>query len=150
MIFPAVISDTQQLSEIAYQSKAYWKYTESQLESWREDLTVTSYMIKTMFVFKFIESGKPLGFYILNQPKQLNIELEFLFVSPEAIGKGIGKKLLHHSFLKAQEFKCKSITVLSDPNAIDFYNSQGFLQIEKKESSVKGRFLSVMKKKLIS
>lgn len=40
------------------------------------------------------------------------------------------------------------MTVLADPNAVPFYSSQGFVIVAKKDSSIAGRFLSVMQKDL--
>lgn len=147
MITRATIEDTTKLTQIALESKAYWGYSNDLIESWTEDLTVTSKMIKEMKVFKFVESEIIAGFYILNTKKieNKNIELEFLFLHPNFIGKGIGKQLLHHAFTEAKKLRSKSMTLLADPNAEDFYNSQGFTVIDKKESSVKGRFLPIMK-----
>lgn len=148
MIVSATQNDAKELTEIALISKAYWGYTEEQIQSWTEDLTVTSQMIENMMVYKFISNQKTLGFYILNQPQKTNIELEFLFVHPDAIGQKIGKQLLKHATEKARGFHIESMTLLADPNAQPFYESQGFVFVDKKESAIPNRFLPVMKKDL--
>ena len=149
MIFPADISDAKVLTEVTFKSKAVWNYSKEQLEIWREDLTVSQKMIEEMVVFKYLQEDKVVGFYILNQPKKQTIELEFLFVLPKLMGVGIGKKLLNHSCKKALELGCKSINLLADPNAENFYNNQGFKTISQKESTVFNRFLPVMEKDLV-
>ena len=101
-----------------------------------------------MIVYKFISDDKIIGFYILNQPEEQSIELEFLFVLPDFIGKGIGNELIQHAFEKAKEMDCKQVTLLADPNAVSFYGSKGFTVIDKKESSIAGRFLPLMQKDL--
>lgn len=103
MIQKATIKDRDLLTNVALTSKSYWGYTDELIESWQSDLTVTSKMIENAFVYKFIQNNKIAGFYILNQPIQNNIELEMLFVLPKFIGKGIGKKLLLHTFEKARK-----------------------------------------------
>ena len=148
MIVSADSNDAKKLTEIALTSKSFWGYSKELIESWREDLTITPKMILGGFVFKFIANDAIVGFYALNSPKVNTIELEMLFVLPEFIGKGIGKQLLHHSFEKAKKLKVKFITLLADPNAVSFYASQGFYEIDKKESSIAGRFLSVLQKDL--
>jgi N-acetylglutamate synthase-like GNAT family acetyltransferase len=148
MIVKATISDVRQLTEIALKSKSFWGYSNELLESWRNDLTVTSKMISKCTVFKFLVDDQIVGFYILNPLKEKSIELEMLFVLPEFIGKGIGKQLLQHSFEKALKLKVNSMTLLADPNAITFYESRGFYEVDKKESTIPGRFLSVLKKNL--
>ena len=69
-----------------------------------------------------------------------------LFVSPSFIGKGIGSQLIQHSFEKAFELKVTSMIVVADPNAVSFYVSKEFHEIDRKESTIPGRFLPVMQK----
>ena len=148
MIISATIHDIDSLTELALISKAYWGYSNEQIQSWKEDLTVTSEMIEKMMVYKFVSDDTILGFYILNQPKNKIIELEFLFVHPKAMGQKIGKQLLTHAIEKAKELHVNSITLLADPNAQPFYESQGFVNTGKKESSIPNRFLPLMTKHL--
>ncbi len=149
MIVSATISDAQLLTTIALQSKAYWGYSNELIESWREDLTITKGMIESCNVSTFLIDNEIAGFYILNPPKDKTIELEMLFVLPNFIGKGIGKKLLMHSFEAAKRKAVKRMTLLADPNAVPFYTSKGFYEIDRKESSIAGRFLPVMQKDLV-
>lgn len=149
MIVKATISDAKSLTEIALKSKAIWGYSDEQIQNWTEELTVSNQMIEEMFVYKFLVAKKVVGFYILNQPKENSIELEFLFVLPNFIGKGIGNQLLLHAFEKAISLNCKKIILLADPNATPFYQSKGFVIIDKKESAIFGRFLPVMQRDLI-
>lgn len=148
MIVSAHCSEASLLTNIALKSKAFWGYSNDLIESWRGDLTVTSKMISESYSFKYMVDKKTAGFYFLNPLQEKKIELEMLFVLPEFIGKAIGKQLLRHSFKKAIELKATSMTLLADPNAVPFYESQGFRIIDKKESSIAGRFLPVMEKDL--
>ncbi|MCF2875466.1 MULTISPECIES: GNAT family N-acetyltransferase [unclassified Tenacibaculum] len=145
MIEKANIKDAKLLTNIALISKAYWGYNEELINSWKDDLTVTPKMIEEMMVYKFISNQKTIGFYILNQPKNNSIELEFLFVHPDAIGQKIGKQLLSHAIEKSNNLNIETMTLLADPNAQPFYESQGFISTEKKESSIPNRFLPLMK-----
>lgn len=148
MIVLAEKNDTKILTDVALKSKAFWGYSADLLESWKEDLTVPELMIQEMIVYKYVLDDDIVGFYILNQPKENSIELEFLFVLPDFIGKGIGNQLIQHAFEKAVSLKCQQIILLADPNAVSFYESKGFKTIDQKESSVANRFLPVMQKDL--
>jgi N-acetylglutamate synthase-like GNAT family acetyltransferase len=148
MIVSCKIHEAKHLTEIALKSKAFWGYSNVLIESWRSDLTVTEKAIANAFIYKFMIDKKVAGFYFLNPPKTKNIELEMLFVAPRYIGKGIGKQLLHHAFKKAKQSHATFMTLLADPNAVPFYQSQGFKIIDKKESAIVGRFLPVMEKDL--
>lgn len=148
MIVAAETTDANSLTNIALTSKAFWGYSKELIESWREDLTITATMISESYIFKFMINETTAGFYFLNLPEGKSIALEMLFVLPELVRKGIGKQLLHHSFHKAIELKANSMILLADPNAVSFYQSQGFYQIDAKESSIPNRFLPVMQKDL--
>ena len=150
MIISAHISDAKILTEITLKSKAIWGYSDEQLKSWTDDLTVSEQMIQELIVYKFIVENKIVGFYILNQPEETSIELEFLFVSSNFIGKKIGGKLLEHAFDTAINLECTQIHLLADPNAVPFYVSKGFVIIDEKKSTIFGRFLPVMQRDLIA
>lgn len=149
MIDNAVVSDVKILTEIALKSKSYWGYSDEMLNSWIDDLTVSKKVIEEMNVYKFISNTKIIGFYILNQPKGKTIELEFLFVIPSFIGKGIGSQLLNDAFKKAKNLNCNQVTLIADPHAVSFYESKGFIIIDEKESAIPGRFLPLLQKDLI-
>lgn len=148
MITRAKLSDAKLLSEIAIVSKAFWGYENHHLQSWINDLTVTEELIIKCDVYQYNIDKTTVGFYILNAPEKGNSELEMLFVLPDFIGKGIGKQLLLHAFKEAKKLNSKTMTLLADPNAVPFYESQGFKIIDKKESSITGRFLPIMLKTL--
>jgi GNAT superfamily N-acetyltransferase len=148
MIDIAIVSEAKTLSIIALKSKSFWGYADEMLESWTTDLTVSEKMIEEMIVYKFISDTKIIGFYILNQPKEKSIELEFLFVLPSFIGKGIGSQLINHAFKKAKNLNCNLVTLLADPHAVPFYESKGFTIAGEKESAIPGRFLPLLQKDL--
>ena len=148
MIVTATISDAEKLTDLAIKSKSYWGYSEELLQSWKLDLTVSCSMIKNMYAYKYILNKEIVGFYILNKPFNNNIEIEFLFVLPNFIGKGIGSKLLNHAITFAKDLQCNTMSLLADPNAVPFYASKQFVVQSLKESAVPNRFLPYMTKDL--
>jgi len=148
MIVKAEEIDATKLTEIAINSKSHWGYSLDLIKSWETDLTITSKMIDEFEVYKFLIDKSIVGFYVLSYPKKSVSELEFLFIEQVFIGKGIGKNLLQHAFKIAKKNKTHFMLVLSDPNAEAFYSKFGFVTINKKESSVKNRFLPFMQKDL--
>lgn len=148
MILVATTSDAKLLTEIAVQSKGFWGYSKELLSSWKEELTVSETMISEMIVFKYLINNQIIGFYILQIINPQKAKLEFLFIAPKFIGKGIGSQLLKHATIKASKMKIESLFVLSDPNAVVFYKNNGFVTVAKKESTIASRFLPVMQKDL--
>ncbi len=144
MIVKANISDAKLLTEIALESKAFWGYSKDLIERWREDLTVTPTMFKEWNVYKFVFENEIAGFYILNRANIRTSFLEFLFVSPKFIKKGIGTQLLNHAKDSCLGSGCAILNVLSDPNAKSFYTKHRFKVIAETESSVPERFLPEM------
>ena len=149
MIISANINDAKNLTEIALKSKAFWGYSDAQIEIWREDLTITSKMFEDWNIYKYNIDNEIAGFYILNRANIRTSFLEFLFVSPKFIKQGIGKKLLTHAIEYCKEGSSAILNVLSDPNAESFYAKHGFKVIAKRESSVSGRFLLEMEFEII-
>jgi GNAT superfamily N-acetyltransferase len=144
MIVKAQIQDANLLTEIAISSKAHWGYSKEQMELWKDDLTVTPKMFADCNIYKFQVNDITAGFYVLYRANIRTSFLDFLFVTPKFTNQGIGSKLLEHVKKSCISGSCAVLNVLSDPNSDAFYLKQGFEIIGKRESSIKGRFLSEM------
>jgi len=149
MIVNANVSDAKLLTEIAIQSKAFWGYSEELIESWREDLTITPKMFDEWNLYKYLVDDEIAGFCILNRANIRTSYLEFLFVAPKFIKKGIGTKLLNHAKEYCIGGSSAILNVLSDPHAEAFYAKHGFKIIAERESSVPGRFLPEMEFEIV-
>ena len=132
------------LSDIAFKGKAYWNYDFELLNSWRENLTLSKDYIKENKVYVVCENEKIIAFYSLLHTESTTYKIDFLFMYPEFIGRGIGKLLLEHSIQIAKTNSIKRIILDADPNAERFYCHFGFTTYAKLESSIKDRFLPQM------
>ena len=144
----AVNGDATTLSQIALSSKAYWGYSKAFMEACRDELQVTPAKISSNELFYFVaeESGAPQGFYALQKLAPPEWELEALFVLPDNIGKGLGKKLMQHAKSTAKQLGAESILIQGDPNAVGFYEAQGAVKVGERESgSVAGRQLPLFR-----
>ena len=144
MIVRATLEDAIVLTNIALESKGYWGYTTKQIESWREDLTVTPIMFEEYNICKYVVNNEIAGFYILERANIRTSILQFLFISPSYIKKGIGHLLIQHAIEYCKEGSSAILNVLSDPNAESFYAKYGFEVIALRESSIPGRSLPEM------
>lgn len=144
----AIPEDHTLLTVITKKSKAFWGYDEQQMERWNDLLTITSDYILKNETYKLLLENEIIGYYSLLKIDPQTLKIDNLFISPEFIGKGLGKKLMADVFEKAKLNNYTSVVLDSDPNAEGFYSHLGFIKIDQVKTSVKNRFLPVMKKTL--
>ena len=147
-IKPAIVEDHIQLTDLTLRSKASWGYSELQMESWREMLTISPGYIRSNNVFVAYCELELAGYYSWVHTSDNSVELDNMFVTPEQMGLGIGKRLMRDFLRRMQKTGTKEVTLYSDPNAEPFYALFGFVVIGKSESTIKGRYLPVMKKEM--
>lgn len=144
----AIPTDHAVLTVITKLSKAHWGYSRQQLEEWDALLTVTPEYITDNETYKIISDDTIIGYYSFFFTGPKTLKLDNLFILPEFIGKGFGKKLMEDLFEKASLRECSGIMLDSDPNAESFYSHFGFITIGQIENALKTRFLPVMEKSL--
>lgn len=137
-------TEAEELSTLALLSKAYWGYTQEQLDSWREDLRITPAYLRQHTVYVGEVQEKLIGFYAYCSLSGSSVELDFLFVSPTAIGKGYGQRLLQHCLHNLQQQDYQTVELLADPHAASFYTKNGFTTVALTPSSIPGRQLPKM------
>ncbi|MHB8410904.1 MAG: GNAT family N-acetyltransferase [Candidatus Acidiferrales bacterium] len=134
------------LTDLAMRSKAHWPYDRAFLEDVRPDLTLRPEKFMPDFHVYILEAaGKPVGFCSLVPVDRETVELEDLFIEPDCIGKGYGKRLWNYAVNLARDLGFARIVLVSDPYAEPFYARQGAVCIGEKTSSIReGRVLPVM------
>lgn len=55
--------DIKEITELTIRSKSYWDYDKSQIDEWKDDLTVTEEYIEINEVYKLIVNGIMIGYY---------------------------------------------------------------------------------------
>lgn len=144
----AVPEDHQVLTEITKKAKAFWGYSDKQIEAWNDDLAIIPKYIEEHETYKLELDGQFIGYYSLVRIDAATVKLDNMFVLPNCTGKGYGKKLLEDVLERVGQRNYSWIILDSDPNAENFYKRFGFEVIGQLESSVKGRFLPIMKKRV--
>lgn len=140
----AITSDHQILTDITKKSKAYWGYSDEQIENWSRFLTVTPVYIDANVVYKLTIENKLAAYYSFLYEDEKTIKLDNLFVLPEYIGKGFGKILMRHFLLEIDKTSVTKIILNSEPNAELFYAKLGFVKTGQIETSIKDRFMPIM------
>jgi GNAT superfamily N-acetyltransferase len=140
----AVPEDAAALSRLAFKSKAHWGYDIDFMRRCKPELTYSPAQIEQPgYRFQVCEqAGRPVGFYALELKGEGRGELEALFVSPDSIGKGIGRSLVDKAKEEARSLGIDVVVIQGDPNAEAFYLGVGAVAAGYRESaSIPGRFL---------
>jgi ribosomal protein S18 acetylase RimI-like enzyme len=125
------------LSKIALAAKAHWGYPERWLAIWKPQLTFSPEYFRQNETWVAEEHSLPIAFYTL-QEKDGNAWLENLFVSPEFIGKGVGKMLFSHAVRLSGQRGYQILQLEADPNAVGFYEKMGMRRIGERHVEVEG------------
>ena len=142
-IKPVKVEDAEALTNIALAAKQHWKYPKEWLELWKEGLTITTKFIEENNLYKAVEGTTIIGFCAIIYHAD-KAEIEHCWVLPSSIGKGIGKRLLDYAFEQILENNFHIVEVVSDPNAIGFYQKIGFQQIGTYTSQPQNRQLPIL------
>jgi len=140
----AKTEDHIRLTEITKKSKAYWGYSDDQMEKWNNNLTITRDYIEENPVFNLIDENQIIGYYSYLRLENNQVKLDNLFILPEYIGKGFGSFLMNDFVERMRNEKCQKIILDSEPNAEQFYQKIGFTKIGEFETSIKNRFMPIM------
>lgn len=133
------------LIQIALSAKRHWGYPERWMEIWTPQLTFTSSYFEKHEGWVAVHNDRPIAFYTLEDQGGI-AWLENLWVTPESIGKGVGKELFIHALNLARQRGHKSLQLEADPNALGFYERMGMRRIGERRSEVDGsvRILPIM------
>jgi ribosomal protein S18 acetylase RimI-like enzyme len=137
------------LSQIAFSAKGYWGYPKRWMEIWKPQLTFSPKYFEEKESWIAENNGVPIAFYSF-QEKDGSAWIENLFVSPEFIGKDVGKTLFLHAVELSRQRGYRNLQLEADPNAVGFYEKMGMYKIGERRSVVAGqpRVLPIMEIKL--
>ena len=138
MIRRASSEEAGKLTQIALDAKRYWGYPEHWIKHWESDLTVSSDFIRDNHVYVAEDDGEIRGFYALCVSGN-KAELEHMWVTPSAIGTGVGKELFLDAMDRAATLEVREIEISADPNAAGFYERMGASQIGETDASMDGQ-----------
>jgi GNAT superfamily N-acetyltransferase len=126
------------LSAIAQKAKGHWGYSSEQLERWRSEfLTISPQYIEANRVWvAMVDTRQPVGFAAIEQHGEEAV-LEHLWVLPDYIGKGIGRRLFLYVATIVPRF-----VFTSDPHADEFYRKLGARKIGVCQSVLQNRALT--------
>jgi predicted N-acetyltransferase YhbS len=121
-------SEAEVLDRVAMAAKAHWGYSAQDLAAWAQDLRTPPETIATWPTFVAETEGTVVGVTQLC-PTTNPWELVSLWVHPDHMGKGIGRKLLREAIATAVSAGQRRVHIDADPNALGFYLACGAKQV---------------------
>ncbi|QHT65248.1 GNAT family N-acetyltransferase [Rhodocytophaga rosea] len=133
-------------------------FKEQILSVWEKSVRATHNFVKPSDIDYYKQSVKEIDFcslsvYCLTNENKVvgfigvaDLKIEMLFLDPDYIGQGLGKKLMNFALndLKADQVDVNE----QNSNAVKFYSKFGFTPYEKTEKDREGKDYPILKMKL--
>ena len=133
------------LTEITLAAKRYWGYPEKWIQLWTPELTFSPEYALENEVWLAVVDEKLAAYYSLKQNDE-GLWLENLWVLPEHMGQGLGKRLFLHALERGRENGVSFLKIEADPNAQSFYERMGAKKVSEHQYELDGqlRVLPIM------
>lgn len=129
---------TRELRNMAHSSEAYWGYEQSFMAIFDRVFNITDDFIKNNPVYIGVDNDNILCFWGAIC-KGDTCELEYFYVSPQQINKGLGKVMWKNFISWCSTNQIKQISFVTSEEAIGFYEKMGALLVGKAFSSIDNR-----------
>lgn len=145
-------SECVEITDLVFASKASHGYSDAFMEACREELRVTPETLQKGPAIIAVDDERYIivGFAQIVRINDDVWEVEALFISPEAQGLGIGRKLFEWAVGAASQEPSRILRINSDPGAEAFYERLGAVKVgETLSGSIEGRFLPQLEYALV-
>jgi len=140
----ATADETDELTNLALESKRSWGYDEEFMARCRAELTVRAEDVLEGRVFVAADAGAVIiGMYLLRDLDGSRAELDMLFVAPGKIDQGVGSALMADAIDRARGRGRATMRIESDPFAGPFYEHEGAVLVGWEHSRSTGRELPI-------
>ena len=145
-IRPARPENANVLTALCKRSKAYWGYDADSMAMSEVSLTITPELITNGLARVAQDSaGRIVGMASLDPIGQGTVDLMHMFVDPDAVGVGVGRALFEAITTLARQEGANKLSILSDPNAVNFYRHMGARHIgDAPSDAIPGRRLPLL------
>ena len=120
IIRSALLDEAQALTHLMERSKRHWGYDEAFMQDAASEISISQEYMKKSWNFVLEEEGKIYGLSSLEDRGEALL-MENLFIEPEGMGRGYGRKLFEHAVVFGQDRGYAAMIWVSDPNALPFY-----------------------------
>ena len=129
------------LTALARRAKAHWGYDAGFMERIRDAMSISPADVEGDEVWVLDDgTGRIVGYHrvLAGDPA----EIEDLWVEPDAMGAGHGRRLFEHAVAIARSGGASAVELDADPNAVGFYERMGMRRIgETPSTTFPGRSL---------
>ena len=126
IIRPAVVAEREQLEALQWRASLNNPGDRAALLAHPDAIELPTKQIEEGGVFVAETMGKIAGFAAILPRPDGDSELDALFVEPDFWRRGIGRLLVEHCASAARALGAKSLHVIGNPHAEDFYRNSGF------------------------
>ena len=139
-ITAAAKADIGELRAIAHGAEAHWGYDQAFMEKFDRVFNITPGFLvdNTVRVGKI--GGKVIAFWGI-KGQGMGAELEYLYVSPQHLGEGIGKSIWLDLVEWCRENQVKELTFVTSEQAVGFYEKMGARRCGEAVSEIDGRLI---------
>lgn len=139
------------LTDLCVRSKAHWGYDAEFMKASFDALTITESMIANRLMLVAEDEANGITGVIAAESLGTAdaFDLSHLFVSPDALRRGIGEKLFAAMIALLRREKAQRLVILADPNAAAFYERVGAKAIgDAPSDAIPGRRLPLLEFKI--
>ncbi len=130
--------------ELCMRSKAVWGYDDAFMKRCAPVLRVRTELANLGLSCVALRDGALVGVAQV-ECEATESELDLLFVDPHAMGAGIGRALFDWACTTAAARGATTMTIMSDPGALAFYQAMGAQLVgEAPSDAIPGRALPVL------
>src|SRR3954462_7335263 len=133
---PARVSEREALEQLQRRSSMHEPMYRAQLAAHPDAIELPAEQITAGLVRVAEQDGEIVGFAVLLERSADACELDGLFVEPERMRAGVGRRLVDYAKRIARERRATRIDVVANPQAVAFYEAVGF----KPNGSAETRF----------
>ena len=134
------------LKAIAIASKGFWGYEPERVRAWADQGDFTPAALAALALFVGECDGVPIAWASVELRDEV-AWLADLWVEPEWIGKGVGRRLFRRAAEHARLSGARAMEWEAEANAVGFYEKVGAREV-REGASEWGRTLSVMRVEL--
>lgn len=126
--------DLPEINALIRASKAHWGYSEEFMENFMNLFSVTPEYLSRHATKVLIFNDEISGLFAFEIHEDDSLELDYFFIHPSFIGKGLGRLLWNEACSTASTLSDKGFTLWSDPEAEAFYEKMGCKKTGEKKS----------------